>query len=125
VADEIQRRPVESSNVTRSDAEALPFLPRYLGRPHAALYVGVSVDVFDDEVRAGLWPAPRRRGGKGGKLTWDRILLDRAADRDSGLLDVPAKAPEHVPEIDVSDPAFQEALARLKSRVRGKAATRN
>jgi hypothetical protein len=47
--------------------------------------VGVSVDVFDDEVSAGLWPQPRRRGGKGGRLTWDRVLLDATADRDSGI----------------------------------------
>ena len=58
-----------------------PFWPRYLTREHAALYVGVSTDTFDDEVRDGIWPSPRRRGGRGGRLTWDRAALDAAADR--------------------------------------------
>jgi hypothetical protein len=65
----------------------LPFWPRYLSREQAAVYVGVSADTFDQEVVAGLWPGPRRRGGKGGRLTWDRCMLDAAADRDSGLGD--------------------------------------
>jgi hypothetical protein len=59
--------------------------PRYLTREGAALYLGVSVDVFDDEVRAGVWPPARRRGGNGGRHTWDRLLLDQYADRHSGL----------------------------------------
>ncbi len=66
-------------------SEPLPFWPRYLTRRQAASYLGVSVDVFDDEVREGLWPAPRRRGAKGGCLTWDRIVLDRVADMAAGF----------------------------------------
>jgi hypothetical protein len=66
---------------------ALPPLPprRFLTRTEAAAWAGVSVDVFDDEVRAGFWPAPRRRGKKLGLLTWDWKLLDAAADRDAGI----------------------------------------
>jgi hypothetical protein len=64
---------------------SLPFWPRLLSREEAARYVGVSPETFDGEVALGLWPAARRRGGKGGRLTWDRALLDAAADRDSGL----------------------------------------
>lgn len=63
----------------------LPFWPRYLSREESARYVGVSPDVFDDEVNRGYWPAARRRGSKGGRLTWDRLALDAAADRDSGI----------------------------------------
>lgn len=51
----------------------------------AAIYVGVSVSTFDHEVRIGIWPRGRRRGVKGGRLTWDRALLDAAADRQGGL----------------------------------------
>ncbi len=65
----------------------LPFWPRYLDRSEAALYVGVSGDTFMAEVNAGTWPPGRPRGGKGGKLTWDRVLLDRAADAHSGIGD--------------------------------------
>lgn len=60
---------------------------RFLTRQQAAEYVGVSATVFDTEVRAGTWPLPMRRGGMGGALTWDRSLLDRAADRIAGLVD--------------------------------------
>ena len=63
----------------------LPFWPRYLSREQAAAYVGVSPDTFENEVARGYWPAARRRGDKGGRLTWDRCALDAAADRDSGL----------------------------------------
>ncbi len=62
-----------------------PSWPRFLTRETAAVYLGVSVDVFDAEVRAGIWPVPQKRGGKGGRLTWDRVLLDGAADRLSGV----------------------------------------
>ncbi len=69
----------------RAPLASLPFWPRYLSREEAARYVGVSPDVFDAEVDAAAWPAARRRGGKGGRLTWDRLALDAAADRDSGI----------------------------------------
>ncbi len=69
----------------RAPLAALPFWPRYLSRDEAARYVGVSPDVFDDEVDGEHWPQARRRGGKGGRLTWDRLALDAAADRDSGI----------------------------------------
>ena len=71
----------------------LPFWPRYLSRVEAARYLGVSVDVFDDEVKEGLWPAARRRGGKGGRLTWDRVLLDATADQASGIAARPTAPP--------------------------------
>lgn len=73
----------------------LPFWPLFLGREEAARYVGVSADVFDDEVTAGLWPAPKRRGTKGGRLTWHRPSLDAAADREAGT---------HTPDAGASTP---------------------
>ncbi|GBR39774.1 hypothetical protein AA101099_1811 [Neoasaia chiangmaiensis NBRC 101099] len=70
----------------RAKREAnLPFWPRYLSKSLAALYVGVGEGTFDLEVSQGWWPPPRLRGGKGGRLTWDRSLLDAYADRDSAL----------------------------------------
>jgi len=71
----------------------LPFWPRLLSRDEAARYVGVSAAVFDEEVRAGLWPPAWRRGARNGRLTWDRKMLDLAADRASGLQGVAGPAP--------------------------------
>jgi hypothetical protein len=82
----------------RAPLTALPFWPRYLSREEAARYVGVGPDVFDDEVDGGHWPHARRRGGKGGRLTWDRLALDAAADRDSGIgLSIESDSPERNP----------------------------
>ena len=82
---------------------ALPGWPRCLGRLEAAAYLGVSVDTFDAEVASGYWPGPDRRGAKGGRLTWDRALLDATQDRHSRLRSQPAdqeeaQPPEH--EVD-------------------------
>ncbi|GBQ93773.1 DNA-binding protein [Gluconobacter albidus] len=59
--------------------------PRFLNREQAAAYVGIGVHVFNQEVKLGIWPQPRVRGPGGGRLTWDRKLLDLYADRDSGI----------------------------------------
>jgi len=66
----------------------MPAWPRFLSREEAAGYVGVSEPIFDAEVTDGKWPAGLRRGKKGGRITWDRVAIDRAADRQSGLQDV-------------------------------------
>lgn len=100
----------------RSPLAALPAWPRYLTREEAARYTGVSIDVWDDEVRAGFWPAPRLRGAKGGLPTWDRVLLDAAADREAGL--TPAED-ESRPPAPVSDAVEQDWRGRL---THGKAA---
>lgn len=71
----------------------LPYWPLYLGREEAARYVGVSPDVFQAEVAAGLWPQPKLRGAKGGRLTWHRPSLDAAAARDAGMDQPDASAP--------------------------------
>ncbi len=80
----------------RPELTALPFWPRCLNRAEAARYVGVSVEVFDAEVRAGIWPLGRARGAKGGRLTWDRLALDAAEDQRSGLVaaDAPGTGPD-------------------------------
>ena len=54
--------------------------PRHLRREQAAAYVGVGVDTFDWEVTQGIWPPGRKRGKKGGLLTWDRRVLDAISD---------------------------------------------
>jgi predicted DNA-binding transcriptional regulator AlpA len=59
-------------------------LPRLLDREDAASYVGLSPNAFDQEVRAGTFPAPfpltkiRRR-------LWDVKALDDALDRARGI----------------------------------------
>ena len=69
--------------------------PRFLDRAEAARYLGVSATTFDQEVKTGLWPAPIRRGTTGRALTWDRLALDRAADRLSNLTAGPAPENPH------------------------------
>jgi hypothetical protein len=74
-----------------SDLEGMPYWPRFLSREQAAAYLGVSAETFDDEVEEGLWPAGMRRGKQGRRITWDRVALDRAADRANDL------TPDHKP----------------------------
>jgi hypothetical protein len=81
---------------------------RFLTRPQAAAYLGVSVRTFDAEVTSGVWPAPMRRGGKQGALTWDRRLLDRAADRIGGLAESDAPGTD----LRSAEQAALEAVAR-------------
>ncbi len=81
---------------------------RFLTREQAAGFLGVSVRTFDDEVRAGMWPPATRRGAKGSALTWDRVLLDRAADRLAGL----AAATSWGPDMQSAERAALEATAR-------------
>lgn len=56
----------------------LPFdCPRGLNREHAARYVGVSPGTFDQLVRDGRMPKPKRVGAR---LLFDRNALDLAFD---------------------------------------------
>lgn len=98
--------------MTRVALTDLPFWPRMLSREEAARYVGVSDDVFDQEVKAGIWPPALRRGAKGGRGTWDRIMLDRAADRASGLEAVAAPAGTGAAH---SDEGRQRALEQINA----------
>jgi hypothetical protein len=97
----------------------LPSWPRHLSRVEAARYLGVSDDVFDQEVRAGLWPKPLRRGARGGRGTWDRIALDRAADRASGLEGVSG------PAATGSDYSVEAATAEAMEMLRHVTSNRN
>lgn len=52
--------------------------PRLIGREAAAAYVSVSPTMFDQMVRDGRMPLPRKLGER--RLAWDVIQLDRAID---------------------------------------------
>ncbi len=92
--------------------QALPpgLAPRCLSRAEAAAYVGVSLETFDAEVRAGYWPKPERRGMKGGRLTWDRMLLDAAQDRHSRLLENPTAEAEQPDPTAAGADAWKERI---------------
>ena len=59
---------------------ALPptLAPRLIAREAAAAYVSLSPGTFDDMVRDGRMPRPRRLGLR--RLAWDVRLLDAAVD---------------------------------------------
>lgn len=63
----------------RAGAEILPasLPPRGLSRSAAAAYVGVGTTLFDEMVRDGRMPSPKRINGR---RVWDRVLLDKAFD---------------------------------------------
>jgi hypothetical protein len=105
--------------MTRVPIEDLPFWPRFLSRDEAARYLGVSVDVFAAEVTDGIWPQGFRRGTRGGRVTWDRLLLDLAADRCSGLTVLDSSGPSKcaVPDLDA-----QRWEARLNAAITNKRA---
>lgn len=65
--------------------ERLPHWPRFLTADLAAAYLGASPAVFAAEVKSGIWPTARMRGTGERLATWDRSLLDAAADRHAGL----------------------------------------
>jgi hypothetical protein len=79
----------------------LPNWPRFLNLNEAAAYVGVSPNVFLIEMKQQVWPAPKQRGTKAGLATWDRALLDAAADRASGL--APAMPAGSTAPADIED----------------------
>lgn len=83
--------------------------PRFLSRAEAAAYLGVGETVFTAEVRSGMWPAPLRRGARDGRLTWDRVLLDRAADRLAGV----AVDDTHDSSLAAAEQAAIEAASRV------------
>lgn len=56
-------------------APILTAAPRGLRRETAAVYVGVGVTKFDEWVRDGRMPRPKRVDGV---VVWDRLALDSA-----------------------------------------------
>ncbi len=76
-------------------------LPRWLSRVQAAAYLGVSPRIFDEERKAGRWPAGEPRGLSATKrsLRWDRLALDAASDRLSNRGGgTPSTGPHPTPE---------------------------
>ncbi len=57
--------------------DRMPVEPRGLQREFAAGYVGISATKFDELVRDGRMPAPKRIDAR---KVWDRAALDRAFD---------------------------------------------
>lgn len=49
--------------------------PRGLSRPQAAAYIGVSASLFDQLVKDGRMPRPKRINGR---VIWDRRRLDES-----------------------------------------------
>jgi predicted DNA-binding transcriptional regulator AlpA len=59
--------------------------PRGLSRTGAAAYVGVSPSLFDEMVRDGRMPRPKRINTR---TVWDRRQLDQAFDELPGDVEV-------------------------------------
>ena len=64
-----------------SAAEPIRLEPRGLSREQAAAYCGCSLSAFDDWQRRGIVPGPIR-----GTKRWDRMAIDAALDKASGLI---------------------------------------
>lgn len=66
-------------------ADSLSYPPRGLSREEAARYVGLGATKFDELVKEGKMPKPKRVGSR---TVWDRVALDIAftdlPDVDSG-----------------------------------------
>lgn len=58
-----------------SRADNIAYAPRGLCREEAARYVGVGSTKFDEMVKDGRMPKPKRVDGR---TVWDRIALDAA-----------------------------------------------
>ncbi|GJD57765.1 helix-turn-helix transcriptional regulator [Methylobacterium dankookense] len=56
---------------------AMPYPPRGMSRTEAARHIGVSASYFDQMVKDGRMPAPKRFGSR---VVWDRFRLDAAFD---------------------------------------------
>ena len=57
------------------EQRATGVVARGLGRIDAALYLGVTVRVFDEMVKKGLMPPPKLIPGSHAQI-WDRVALD-------------------------------------------------
>lgn len=66
-------------------ADGIAYPPRGLSREEAARYIGVGATKFDEMVKDGRMPKPKRVDGR---TVWDRVALDIAftdlPDVDSG-----------------------------------------
>jgi excisionase family DNA binding protein len=78
-----------SSCERRAAADSLSYAPRGLSREEAARYIGVGATKFDEMVKDGRMPRPKRIDGR---VVWDRIKLEAAfsdlpEERESNPLD--------------------------------------
>lgn len=55
--------------------DSISYPPRGLGREDAARYIGVGTSKFDELVKDGRMPKPKRLDGR---TVWDRVALDMA-----------------------------------------------
>lgn len=78
--------------MARYDALPPSLPPRGLTREAAAAFVGLSLAAFDSARARGSYPGPTLPGGR-----YDRMLLENAADRLSGL----GKEAEASSELDI------------------------
>ena len=60
---------------TRAHADQLGWTPRGLSREQAARHVGVGTTKFDEMVKDGRMPKPKRVDGR---LIWDRLAVEAA-----------------------------------------------
>lgn len=58
-----------------SKNDPFSYPPRGLSREEAARWIGVGATKFDELVKAGRMPAPKRIDGR---VVWDRLALDAA-----------------------------------------------
>jgi predicted DNA-binding transcriptional regulator AlpA len=65
--------------------------PRGLRRVEAAAYIGVSPTLFDWMIAQGTMPKPKRVGGR---VIWDRLLLDEYFAAIPSDDDKPPKPPK-------------------------------
>lgn len=66
-----------------STEAALPFPPRILAKAVAAQYCGLTEKGFDEWVKTGKLPRAMK-----GTRRWDKVALDIALDRLSGVADI-------------------------------------
>ncbi len=92
----------------------LPLQKRGLSIEEAAGYVGLSVALFEKQVKAGILPA--RWPLEGTRMLFDRVALDKALDRLSGLK--PAGPPDDSTPGAPKDwsALFEASLAPRKKR---------
>jgi hypothetical protein len=64
-------------NETSRPSIAIVLTPRGLSRIHAATYVGISPSLFDQMVKDGRMPGPKRINTR---TVWDVRALDKAFD---------------------------------------------
>jgi predicted DNA-binding transcriptional regulator AlpA len=56
-------------------ADGVGYAPRGLNREEAARWIGVSPTKFDELIKSGRMPKPKRIDGR---VIWDRLKLDAA-----------------------------------------------